>query len=185
MSTPIPPISPRTTFDPGLKSGAPERRIDPRTHRFGAALSALLLAVAFGLDAPILAALVAVALGTGALFGTRYSILGRPWPVVRRSLRLGPPAESESEYPPRFAQALGASGLVIALILFALAIEPWAWLPVVGVAALQVLLAATGFCLGCRLYFLRWSVPGRVDRRLVGRSVAGPFHLTSTTRRSS
>lgn len=184
MSTPIQPNSPLPTSDPRLPPRAPERHIDPRSHRFGAALSAGLLAVAFLLQAPILVALIAIALGTSAAFGTQYSVLGRPWPVVRRALLLSPPIELESEYPPRFAQALGAIGLAIALILFALGVEPWAWLPVGGVAALQVLLAATGYCLGCRLYFLRWSVPRLFDR-LVGRSLAGPLNLTSAPRRVS
>ena len=49
--------------------------------------------------------LVGLALGASALFGTRYSILGRPWPTIRRILELGPPKEPEPEYGPRFAQA--------------------------------------------------------------------------------
>jgi hypothetical protein len=41
---------------------------------------------------------------------------------------------------------------------------------VLGVVALQALLAATGFCVGCRLFFLRWWVPD-VFARLVGRGI--------------
>jgi hypothetical protein len=151
VSTPIPSNAAPGTFDPHSATTVPERRIDPRGHRFGAGLSAILLAAAFLLDASIVVALIAVALGVSAGFGTRYSILGRPWPWVRRALRRSPPAELESEYPGRFAQALGATGLAIALILFVLGGEPWAWLPVGAVAALQVVLAATGYCLaaGC------------------------------------
>ena len=33
-----------------------------------------------------------------------------------------------------------------------------------AVAGLQITLAATGYCLGCRLYFLRWYVPGLFTR---------------------
>jgi hypothetical protein len=33
-----------------------------------------------------------------------------------------------------------------------------------GVAGLQVVLAATGYCLGCRLYFLKWWVPARFQK---------------------
>ena len=33
-----------------------------------------------------------------------------------------------------------------------------------AVASLQGVLATTGYCLGCRLYFLRWWVPGLVTR---------------------
>ena len=31
-------------------------------------------------------------------------------------------------------------------------------------AALQILLAATGICVGCRMYFLRWWVPSLFAR---------------------
>jgi hypothetical protein len=39
-----------------------------------------------------------------------------------------------------------------------------AWLLAGGVAALQLVLAATGYCLGCRLYALRWYAPALFDR---------------------
>jgi hypothetical protein len=145
-------------------AAARPRRIDPRGHRFGAALSAVVLAIAFAIQAPILVGAIAVALGVSALFGTQYSILGRPWPLVRRLLGLGPPAELEGEYPPRFAQALGTVGLLVAVVLFAFNAGVVAWLPVAAVAGLQTVLAATGYCLGCRLYFLRWYVPSLFDR---------------------
>jgi MFS family permease len=147
------------------------RLIDPRRHRFGAGLSVAVLALGFVLNLPLVVPLIGIALGVSAYFGTRYSILGRPWPVVRRALRLGPPAELESEVPPRFAQALGTLGLGLATIALAagtltgatLAIAiGWALAGAVG--ALQLLLAATGYCLGCQLYRLRWYVPRLFDR---------------------
>lgn len=143
------------------------RWIDPRGHRFGAAVSVVVLAAAIALDAPVLVLAITVALGASAAFGTRYSALGRPWPLVRRALRLGP-VEPEHEYAPRFAQALGTFGLAIGVLLLALGVQPWGWIPVLGVGALQALLAATGFCLGCKLYGLRWILPGLFDRA-VGR----------------
>ena len=39
-----------------------------------------------------------------------------------------------------------------------------------AVVGLQALLAITGFCLGCRLFFLRWWVPD-LFARLVGRGI--------------
>jgi hypothetical protein len=149
------------------------RHIDPRGHRFGAGLSVLVLAAGFFAGAPLVVPFIAVALGVSAFFGTRYSILGRPWPVVRRLLRLGPPRELESEYPPRFAQLLGWVGLTLAAGLFALGSPAAGWLLAGGVAALQTVLAVTGYCLGCRLYFLRWYVPSLFDR-LVGRGSPTP-----------
>ena len=144
------------------------RQIDPRGHRFGAGLSVAILAAGFIAGVQLVVPIVAVALGVSALFGTQYSVLGRPWPFVRRALRLGPPKELESEYPPRFAQLLGLVGLALATGLFAVGLDAGGWLIAGAVAALQTLLAATGYCLGCRLYFLRWYVPSLFDR-IVGR----------------
>jgi hypothetical protein len=135
------------------------RRIDPRGQRFGAGVSAVVLAAAFLLALPALAILVGLNLAISAAFGTRLFLPGRAWPFVRRALRLGPPAELEHEYPPRFAQALGAAFIGLSAVAFALGATPVGWLLVGAVAALQTLLAATGLCVGCRLYVLRWWVP--------------------------
>ncbi len=153
------------------------RMIDPRGHRFGAALSVVILAIAFIANVPLLVLAVTLMLGASAAFGTQYSLLGKPWPYVRRTLRLGPPAELESEYPPRFAQALGFIVLTVADVLFLAGAVPAAWLPVAAVVGLQTLLAATGYCLGCKLYVLRWYVPSVFDR-IVGKpqpSFGGKF----------
>ena len=140
------------------------RRIDPRGHRFGAGLSVALLLAGFVARVPLVVPAVAVALGVSALYGTQYSILGRPWPAVRRALQLGPPAELESEFPPRFAQLLGTAGLTLATALLAIDQSVSGWLVAGAVAALQAILAATGYCLGCRLYGLRWYAPRLFDR---------------------
>ncbi len=38
------------------------------------------------------------------------------------------------------------------------------WILTAGVAGLQLTLAATGYCLGCKLYFLRWYAPALFAR---------------------
>ncbi len=162
----------------------PARQIDPRGQRFGAGVSAVVLALAILLALPWLAVLVGLNLALSAAFGTRLFLPGRAWPAVRRALRLAPPAELEHEYPPRFAQALGATFIGLAAIAFVLGAVPIGWLLVGAVAALQVLLAATGICVGCRLYVLRWWVPtlfARLFRRtdqLVGIPVPAPIRYT-------
>ena len=162
----------------------PARRIDPRGQRFGAGVSAVVLALAILLDLPWLAVLVGLNLAISAAFGTRLFLPGRAWPAVRRALRLAPPAELEHEYPPRFAQALGATFIGLAAIAFVVGATPVGWLLVGAVAALQVLLATTGICVGCRLYVLRWWVPtlfARLVRRtdqLVGIPVPAPIRYT-------
>jgi hypothetical protein len=142
----------------------PARQIDPRGQRFGAGVSAIVLVVALSLNLPWLAVLVGVNLGASSAFGTRLFLPGRLWPIVRNGLRLGRPTELEHEYPPRFAQALGATVIGLAAIAFLVGPTLLGWLLVVAVAALQTVLAVTGICIGCRLYFLRWWVPAILAR---------------------
>lgn len=139
------------------------RMIDPRGHRFGAGVSAVLLVGAFVTGTPWLVALVLLSIGVSAAFGLRWSIYGAIWRRIVRIARLGP-TEPEHEYPPRFAQVLGSIALTLSLIAFAFGATTLAWGFALAVAALQTLLATTGYCLGCRLYFLRWWVPDLVTR---------------------
>ena len=139
----------------------PARMIDPRGHRFGAGLSALLLVASF-VAAWVPGVLLALlSIGTSAAFGLRWSIYGAIWRRIARAARLGK-VEPEHEYPPRFAQTLGSLALVLALAAFGLRGDAIGWLLALAVAGLQGLLAVTGYCLGCRLYFLRWWVPDLV-----------------------
>jgi hypothetical protein len=162
----------------------PARRIDPRGQRFGAGVSAAVLVAAYALSLPWAAVLVGLNLALSAAFGARLFLPGRAWPAVRLALRLGPPDELEHEYPPRFAQALGATFIGLGAVAFAAGAAPAGWVLVGAVAALQVLLAATGICVGCRLYVLRWWVPSvfaRLLRRtdqLVGIAVPAPIRYT-------
>jgi hypothetical protein len=133
------------------------RYVDPRGQRFGAGLSAVLLVVAFAAQQFWLAALVGLNLLIASALGARLFLPGRPWALIRHSLRLGP-VEPEHEYPPRFAQALG--GIFIAAgTLGYLVVPALGWIFVGAVAALQTILATTGYCVGCKMYFLRWWVP--------------------------
>jgi hypothetical protein len=141
----------------------PARMIDPRGHRFGAGVSAVILAVAIASQQPWLVLLVALSIGMSAALGMRYSVYGMVWRRLVRIAGLGA-VEPEHEYPPRFAQVLGTTALTIGLLAFAAGVPAVGWLMAVGVAALQTLLAATGYCLGCRLYVLRWWVPELVTR---------------------
>lgn len=150
----------------------PAGKIDPRGHRFGAGLSALLLLVSFatGWVPGVLLALLSI--GTSAAFGLRYSIYGAIWRRIARTLRLAK-VEPEHEYPPRFAQTLGSVALILALVAFAVGATAIGWVFALAVATLQTLLAVTGYCLGCRLYFLRWWVP-RVVTSIWTRGVSRP-----------
>jgi Domain of unknown function (DUF4395) len=125
--------------------------IDPRGPRFGAVITVVVLAVVLITGSAWLLAAQTLVFATGALAGLRYA----PYGVVYRRLirpRLGPPARTEAEAPPRFAQgvgmvfalggvlgyATGATGVGIAFTALAL------------VAAF--LNAAFDICLGCQAY---------------------------------
>ena len=149
------------------------RMIDPRGHRFGAGVSAALLILAFLTGTVWLVLLVLLSIGVSAAFGLRYSIYGVAWRRIAQALAL-PKVEPEHEYPPRFAQVLGSTALILALIAFALGATTVGWGLALAVAALQTLLATTGYCLGCRLYFLRWWVPDLVTRIWTRGRVGGP-----------
>jgi hypothetical protein len=141
----------------------PARMIDPRGHRFGAGVSAILLVVAAITQTPWLVALVLFSIGVSAALGLRWSVYGAIWRRIVRVANLGP-AEPEHEYPPRFAQVLGSIALTLSLVAFAIGSASLGWLFALAVAGLQGVLAVTGYCLGCRLYFLRWWVPDVVTR---------------------
>jgi hypothetical protein len=136
----------------------PARRIDPRGQRFGAGVSVVILVIAFVTGWFWLASLVGLNLVISSAFGTRLFLPGRAWPVIRSALKLGP-TEPEHEYPPRFAQALGGIFIALGTLLYGVGLTLGGWLLVGAVAALQTLLATTGYCVGCKLYFLRWAVP--------------------------
>ena len=138
-------------------------QVDPRGPRFGAAVTAVLLAAAVVLG-PLLGLPLLIiqtfAFGAGSLLGLRY----QPWGwVFRRFLRprLGAPENLEDERPPRFAQTVG---LVFALIGLtgAFAGVPAVFYIATGFALIAATLNAVfDFCLGCELYL--------VGRRLLGR----------------
>ena len=127
--------------------------IDPRGPRFGAILTMVVFAIVLATGNVWVMAVQAAFFAIGAFFGltkTPYGLIYR-W-LVRP--RLSPPADLESEAPPRFAQAVGLVISIVAVIGFA------AGLTVLGVVAAALgLIAAVlngvfGLCLGCELYLM-------------------------------
>jgi hypothetical protein len=127
--------------------------IDPRSPRFSALITTVVLAVVLVTSSVWLLAAQAVVFVAGSVFGLRYA----PYGLLYRRLvrpRLGPPAELEPEAPPRFAQGVG---LVFAVIGAAGYASGLTWLGVAATAAALVaafLNAVFGFCLGCEMYLL-------------------------------
>ena len=141
-----------TSTDAATALAAPAG-IDPRGPRFGAAVTAVVLAVVLLTgSAWLLAAQVAV-FAAGSLLGVRRS----PYGLLHARLvrpRLGPPGELEDPRPPRFAQTVGlavtGSALLLALLGAGAAVEVGAALGFVA----AFLNAVFGLCLGCELYLL-------------------------------
>ena len=145
------------------------RGIDPRGPRFGAAITAVLLAatVFAGLVGAATVTLVLYLLAT-ALFawGAFAGIRRHPYGILFARLvrpRLAPPAELEDPRPPTFAQGVGFAVTVLGLALHLLAV-PGALVVAASVAFVAAFLNAVfGYCLGCQVYLLlvRAGVLGR------------------------
>lgn len=127
-----------------------------RAQRFSQGVTASLLAVAYALDAPALVLVTGLALASTALFGAT----GNPWVRVFGALAHATalPGGRVAEEPTRFAALVGTLFLVASLAAFALGAALVAWTLVLLVAALALLAAATGLCVGCEAYALalRW-----------------------------
>jgi hypothetical protein len=116
--------------------------------RFAQAITGVLSleALVFGQPAALGVALALVLL---SLAGPRWSPVG--W-VFRR---IAPPAqELEPAAPVRFAQCLAAVFLAVALILIGAGAAVAGWVLAGLVAAVALLSAATGLCVGCEAYRL-------------------------------
>lgn len=130
-------------------------QIDVRGPRFSAALTFLVLAVAFLTTSLWLLAVQVAVFAVAALAGLRWSPYGNLFRFLKRRLDwIGPPPATEPEAGPRFSQVMGllfsGAGLV-ALLAGATALG---WGLVLVVIALSGLLAATGLCVGCEVYAL-------------------------------
>ncbi len=149
-----------------------EAGIDPRSPRFGAGITAVLLLVVvfLAVAGAATAALVLLAVLT-ALFawGAFAGIRRHPYGALFRRFvrpRLAPPAELEAPEPPTFAQLVGFVVTAIGVLLGLLGV-PAAVPTAAAVAfAASFLNAAFDYCLGCRIYLLL------VRAGVVGRSAA-------------
>lgn len=91
-------------------------QIDPRSPRFGAVITSVLLALIILLGPTSIPALVLLIIQTLAFAaGSLLGLGAQPWGIIYRRFvrpRLAPPTELEDAAPPRFAQTVG---LVFAL----------------------------------------------------------------------
>lgn len=125
--------------------------IDPRGARFGAAITTVVLAVVLITGSAWLLAAQVLVFAIGALAGLRYA----PYGLVYRRLirpRLGPPARTEPEAPPRFAQGVGMVIAVVGVICYAAGATAAGIVFTALALAAAFLNAAFDVCLGCHMY---------------------------------
>jgi hypothetical protein len=150
------------TVNPNPQQPAPGARagIDPRSPRFGAGITAVLLLVDIFLAltgattaAAVLLLVIALLFAWGAFAGVRRHPYGVLYRVAVRP-RLAPPSELEDPAPPTFAQAVGLIVTGLGLVLFAFGVT--IALPIAAALAFVAafLNAVFGYCLGCQLYLL-------------------------------
>lgn len=163
------------TTTPASESPLPERTappgIDPRGPRFGAMLTAILLAAVVLLGtstaAFVLLGVAVLLFAVGTTRGAQGTLQGA---IFRRWVRprLAPPAELEDPRPPRFAQGVGLAVTAVGFLVGVLGVA--AAVPVSAAVALVAafLNAAFDLCLGCELYLLLQRLrPGRATQSAV------------------
>jgi hypothetical protein len=138
--------------------------IDSRAPRFNQAVIGSLALVAFLVDFWPLLALLAVQLALGLTLGRRWCLPCLAYfELVQPRFGEGPVEDSR---PPRFANMVGVAVLGAASLLHLLGFGAAGWALGLLVAALALLAATTGLCVGCELYRLGARLRGIRQRRI-------------------
>ncbi len=125
--------------------------IDPRGPRFGAVITTVVLALVLVTGSVWLLAAQTAVFAVGALAGLRYAPYGL---LYRRFVRprLGPPAHTEAEAPPRFSQGMGMVIAALGVICYAAGATLGGIVFTALALAAAFLNAAFDLCLGCQVY---------------------------------
>jgi hypothetical protein len=138
--------------------------IDARGPRTNQAVIGVLALLAFPLDLEWLPAVLAAQLAIGLTFGRRFCL---PclfyFEVIQPRFGEGPIEDSR---PPRFANMVGVAFLGGATIAFLAGVPALGWTLTLIVAALALLAAATGLCMGCEAYKLSARLRGIAARHV-------------------
>ncbi len=150
--------------------------VHPLQPRFAQAITGVLCLEAILFDQPV-AVVVALALVLLGLAGPRVSPVAWAFRLIAR-----PPRELEPAAPVRFAQALAAAFLVASVALLYGGAETAGWVLAGLVAALALVSALTGLCVGCEAYrLLMRRSHGREDvRGDLGLTGDGPWLVVLT-----
>ncbi len=160
LNTPIQPGD-RLMIVPSIAGGLD--KVDHAALRTNQALIIGLGLLAFILEQPWLAVLVAIVMTLGTAlkvpgFGFVYRRLLRPLSILK------PDIQADNPEPHRFAQGVGAFVMILASVALFLGSSIIGWALVWLVIVLAGLNLFVGFCAGCTLYywFNRLDVPGFV-----------------------
>ena len=127
--------------------------IDARGPRWSAAITTVVLATALVTSNVWIIAFQAIVFAIGALRGPQFT----PYALIFKSLikpRLKSTATFEDVRPPKFAQAVGLSFALIAVIASVAGAGGLFTVAVAFALAAAFLNAAFNFCLGCQMYLL-------------------------------
>ncbi len=139
-----------------------ERRVDHQQIRANQFFTITLLALAFVLDVPLLAAFIAAVMLISAavpslgLFSRIYRHLLLPAGLAR------PRVIADNPEPHRFAQLVGGTVVALGSLALAAGLPALGWALVGLVIALASLNLFAGWCAGCTMYYWlqRLGVPG-------------------------
>jgi hypothetical protein len=134
-------------------------QIDPRGPRFGAAITATLLAVDvfLSLDASTVTAAYALLgfITASFLWGALRGPANHPYGIIFKKLvrpRLAPPAELEDSAGPQFAQLVGLLVAGTGFVLGSFGITAGITFAAAAAFIAAFLNAAFNYCLGCQIY---------------------------------
>lgn len=132
-------------------------QIDPRGYRFGALVTFVLAATALvagpGAVGLVLAAVLTAMFLPGATVGPQVTLQSYLFRSLIRP-RIGPPAQTESFRPPRFAQQMGLVMAGAALVLGLAGVDAGFYVFAALVTIASFLNGVFGFCAGCEIYLL-------------------------------
>ena len=140
-------------------------QIDPRSPRFGAVITSVLLALIILLGPTSIPALVLLIIQTLAFAaGSLLGLGAQPWGIIYRRFvrpRLAPPTELEDAAPPRFAQTVGLVFALAGLLGWIVALPVLFYIAIAFALIAALLNAVFDFCLGCELYLLGKRIRSR------------------------
>ncbi len=138
--------------------------IDARGPRTNQAVIGALALVAFVLDLEWLPAVLAAQLAIGLTLGRRFCLPCLLYfEVIQPRFGEGPIEDSR---PPRFANMVGVAFLGASTVAFVAGALAVGWTLTLIVAALALLAAATGLCMGCEAYKLSARLRGVAARHV-------------------